>query len=139
MAALAAERNTKERLGEVEEYPVKASTICYQGGLAVLNGGYAAPGTAATGLVAIGRFGETKDNSAGAAGAQIARVRRGKFKFANSGAGADLISQANVGADCYIVDDQTVALTYAANTRSRAGIIIGVDADGVWVQIGLGL
>ncbi len=139
MTALSAERNTKERYGEIEEYPVKAATVCWQGGLAVLNGGYAAPGTAAVGLVAIGRFAETRDNSAGTAGALIARVKRGKFKFGNSAAG-DLITQANTGADCWIVDDQTVALTSATNTRSRAGIVVGVDTDGsVWVQIGLGL
>ncbi len=138
MSALAAARNTKERTGDVEEYPAKASTTCYQGGLAVLNAGYAAPGTAATGLVAIGRFEETCDNSAGAAGALKARVKRGKFLFANS-ASTDLIAQADVGADCYIVDDQTVAKTSATGTRSRAGIIVGVETAGVWVQIGLGL
>jgi len=138
MSALAAARNTKERAGDVEEYPVKASTICYQGGLAVLNAGYAAPGTAATGLVAIGRFEDTADNSAGADGAIKARVKRGKFLFANS-ASADLIAQADVGADCYIVDDQTVAKTSATSTRSRAGVIVGVETAGVWVQLGLGL
>jgi hypothetical protein len=138
MTALAAERNTKERFGEIEDYPMKAATIGYAGGIAVLDAGYAAPGRTATGLVAVGRFEETKDNSAGAAGAIIARVKRGKFRFANSAAG-DLIAQANVGADCYIVDDQTVALTSATSTRSRAGKIVGVDASGVWVQMGLGL
>ena len=138
MTALSAERNTKERSGDLEEYPVKAATTCYQGGLAVLSGGYAAPGSTATGLVAIGRFADTVNNSAGAAGALLARVKRGKFKFANS-ASTDLITQANAGSDCYIVDDQTVALTNGTSTRSRAGIIVGVDSDGVWVQIGLGL
>lgn len=44
-----------------------------------------------------------------------------------------------MGADCFIVDDQTVAKTNGTNTRSRAGIVAAVDADGVWVQIGLGL
>lgn len=136
--ALTAARNTKQRSGHVLDFPVKASTHCYQGGLAVLNAGYAAPGTAATGLVAVGRFEADADNSAGAAGAIKARVMPGIFKFANSAAG-DLIAQANVGADCYIVDDQTVALTNGTNTRSRAGIIVAVDSDGVWVQIGLGL
>ncbi|WP_031438181.1 hypothetical protein [Methylobacter tundripaludum] len=135
---LSAARNTKERLGDIEEYPVKAATTCYQGGMAVLNAGYAAPGTAATGLVAIGRFEETADNSAGAAGAIKARVKRGKFLFANSAAG-DAIAQADVGAACYIVDDQTVAKTDGAGSRSRAGHIVAVETAGVWVQIGLGL
>jgi hypothetical protein len=138
MSALSGPRNTKERVGDVEEYPVKASTACYQGGIAVLNGGYAAPGTTATGLVALGRFENNADNSSGANGAIKARVKRGKFLFANS-ASTDAIAQADVGADCYIVDDQTVAKTTATGTRSRAGIIVGVETAGVWVQIGLGL
>lgn len=135
MAALTTARNTPERAGDVIGYPVKAATKVIQGGIAVLNGGYAAPGTAATGLIAVGRFEDTVDNTAGAAGDLSAQVKRGTFKFGNSSAG-DLIAQADVGADCYIVDDQTVAKTSATNTRSVAGKVIAVDADGVWVKIG---
>lgn len=137
MTALAAERNTKERIGDVFDLPVKANTKCYLGGLAVIDAGYAAPGRTATTLVAAGRFEESVDNTGGAAGDKKVRVKRGIYKFANSAAG-DLIAQADVGADCYIVDDQTVAKTNGTNTRSRAGRIVAVDSDGVWVQIGLG-
>jgi hypothetical protein len=115
--------------------PVKASTKCIQGGIAVLDAGFAAPGRTAVGLIAIGMFEDTADNSAGAAGAIGARVRRGIYKFQNSSAG-DLIAQANVGVDVYIVDDQTVALTNGTNTRSRAGKAVQVDTDGVWVEVG---
>lgn len=135
MAALTAPRNTPERAGDVVGYPVKASVKPIQGGIAVLNAGYAAPGTATTGLIAIGRFEATADNSAGSNGDISVEVKRGTFKFGNSTAG-DLIAQAEVGADCYIVDDQTVAKTNGSNTRSVAGKIIAVDADGVWVKIG---
>ena len=133
MAALTTARNTPERTGEVFGFPVKAAVKPIQGGIAVLNAGYAAPGTTATGLVALGRFEETADNSAGSNGDLNVLVKRGVFKFANSSAG-DLIAQADVGADCYIVDDQTVAKTSATNTRSAAGIIDSVDAQGVWVR-----
>jgi predicted RecA/RadA family phage recombinase len=136
MAALASPRNTKERVGDVFDFPVKAATTCHQGGLAVLDAGYAAPGRVATTLIAVGLFQESA--TAVSAGDAVARVKRGVFKLANSTAG-DLIAQANVGADCYIVDDQTVALTNGGATRSRAGKIAAVDADGVWVQVGLGL
>ena len=135
MAALSAARNTPERAGGVVGYPVKASVKPIQGGIAVLSAGYAAPGTAATGLIAIGRFEETVDNTSGANGAVTAQVKRGTFQFGNSTAG-DLIAQVDAGADCYIVDDQTVAKTNGSNTRSVAGKIIAVDADGVWVKIG---
>ena len=135
MTALTAARNTPERAGDVVGYPVKASVKPILGGIAVLNAGYAAPGTTATGLIAIGRFEETVDNTAGSNGDVSVQVKRGTFKFGNSSAG-DLIAQADVGADCYIVDDQTVAKTNGTNTRSVAGKIIAVDADGVWVKLG---
>jgi hypothetical protein len=138
MTALTTPRNTPERAGEVFDFPIKAAVHGYKGGIAVLNAGYAAPATTATGLVAVGRFEQDADNTSGANGAFLARVRRGIFKYANSTA-ADAIAQANVGTDCYLVDDQTVALTNGTNTRSRAGEIFAVEADGVWVQIGLGL
>ena len=135
MTALTAARNTLERAGDVVGYPVKGSVKALQGGIAVLNAGYAAPGTTATGLIAVGRFEETADNTGGANGAISVQVKRGTFKYGNSSAG-DLIAQADVGADCYIVDDQTVAKTNGSSTRSVAGKIIAVDADGVWVKIG---
>jgi hypothetical protein len=106
---------------------VKASTKCIQGGIAVANAGFAAPGTTAVGLVAFGVFEDTADNSSGAGGAINARVSRGCFKFGNSSAG-DAIAQADVGKDVYIVDDQTVALTNGTNTRSRAGKVTEIDS-----------
>lgn len=139
MAALTAPRSTIREddhvLPAVRTVPVKAATKCLQGGIAVYDAGYAAPGRTALNLIAAGVFEETADNTGGAAGAVSVRIRRGSFKFANS-AGGDLIAQANVGATAYIVDDQTVALTNGTGTRSAAGKIVGVDADGgVWVEI----
>lgn len=136
MAALSAARNTPERAGEVIGFPCVASDIVYQGSLVALASGYAAPGATATGLIAVGRAEETVDNSSGSAGALTVLVRRGIFRFGNSAAG-DAIAQADVGADCYIVDDQTVAKTSGTNTRSVAGKIVAVDSQGVWVKIGL--
>lgn len=136
MTALSAARPTQEMLGPLLGVPVKGSTVCYAGGLAVSNAGYAAPGTTATGLVALGRFEATADNSTGADGAISVNIKPGTFKFANS-ASADAIAQAQVGSDCYIVDDQTVAKTSGTSTRSVAGKVVAVDADGVWVKIGL--
>ncbi len=138
MSALAAARNTQERQGDVLDFPVGAAKTIYQGGLVVLDAGYAEPGNVDTDLIAVGRAEETVDNSAGSAGDLNVRVRRGIFKYANS-ASTDLIAQANVGADCYIVDDCTVAKTDGSSARSRAGKIVAVDSDGVWVQVGLGV
>ncbi len=138
MSALAAARNTQERQGDVLGFPVGAAKKIYQGSLVVLDGGYAEPGNVDTDLIAVGRAEETVDNSAGSAGDLNVLVRRGTFKFANSASG-DLIAQTDVGADCYIVDDATVAKTNGSSTRSRAGKIVAVDSDGVWVQVGLGV
>lgn len=142
MAALSAARKTARYLGcpfpEILEFGVQASTTCYQGGIAVLAAdGMVEPGTTATGKVACGVFEETVDNSAGADAAKTAKVRLGVFKFGNS-ASSDEITAAEVGDACYIVDDQTVAKTNGGSTRSAAGIVMGVDSDGVWVQIALG-
>lgn len=134
MTALTQGRNTPEAAGDVEEYPVLAATTCYEGGIAVLDGdGYAKPGVTATGLVAVGRFDRRADNSAGASGDIRAKVRKGVFRFANS-AGADEVLISHVGDNCYIVDDQTVAIV--ATGRSIAGRVEQVDDQGVWVRMG---
>ncbi len=137
MAALSADRNTKKRKGPAE-FPVKASIRIYQGSLVVLDAGYLAPARTATGLIAAGMAMAHYDNSTGSAGAIKGAAECGTFKFGNSSAG-DLIAQADVGADCYIVDDQTVAKSSGTGTRSRAGKIMSVDSDGVWVKIGVGI
>ena len=59
MTALTAARNTKERIGETFDFPIKAATTCHQGGIAVVDAGYAAPGRSATGLIAAGVFTES--------------------------------------------------------------------------------
>ena len=62
------------------------------------------------------------------------RVRRNKaFKFANLA--ADLVTHAERGKSCYIAVDQTVAKTNGGATRSVAGKVLGVEADGVWGYI----
>lgn len=135
MTAATQNRNTPNRLGNRRALAVAASTMCYAGTIAVMNAsGYAAPASTATGLVALGVFASQVDNSAGANGDEVAEIERGFFRFANS-ADADEITAADIGSLCYLVDDQTVALTDGTSTRSVAGIIDDVDAQGVWVLI----
>lgn len=136
MAALTADRNTPLRANEQFSFPVAASTKIFAGSLVCLNAsGYLTKGAVSTALKTVGVAEAGADNSAGANGAIVAKVRRGLFKFGNS-ASTDLIALANVGSACYVVDDQTVALTSGSSTRSVAGTIRDVDADGgVWVEI----
>lgn len=136
MTALTAERDTKRRSGKQMSVPLAAVKVL-AGAIAVISTatGYGNKGSTATTLVALGIFTETVDNSTGAAGDKSAPVDRdGWFKFANSASG-DLIARDDIGKDCYIVDDQTVALTDGGATRSKAGKIRDVDADGgVWIE-----
>jgi len=71
-------------------------------------------------------------------------IYRSEFPHSNAvirvledGEGATLmIAAAEIGTYCYIVDDQTVAKTDGTATRSSAGKVFDVDAQGVWVEIG---
>lgn len=134
MAALAADRNTPRRANADFVYPVGAGKKIYAGAIVMLNAGNAEPGSTATGRVAVGVAERFVDNTSGAAGAVSVPVRRGLYRFANS-ASTDAIALTEVGTDCYVVDDQTVAKTSASSTRSVAGKVRDVDADGVWVEI----
>lgn len=130
---LSKERNTIQ-IGDglLREIGVKTNVKIYAGALVVSDGGVAAPGRTATGLVAIGRAEQTIDNTGGADGAQRIRVRRGVFGFRNKA--DDAILAADIGKDCYIVDDETVARTSATNTRSLAGKVFQIDGDTVFVD-----
>lgn len=135
MTAITTERDTQRRMGEEVAHPVLAATKVLAGTLVALTAaGYAQGGAVATTLKAVGMAEETADNTAGASGDIKVRVRRdGWYRFANSAAG-DLITIADIGNSCYIVDNQTVAKTDGAASRSIAGKIRDVDATGVWIE-----
>jgi hypothetical protein len=132
--ALAKDRNTQMQDAELVPVPVAASAVIYAGALVVANAnGYAAPGAVATTLTYLGRAEEYVNNASGGNGAKTVLVRRKKaFLWKNHG--ADLVTQAAMGKNCYIVDDETVALTNGTNTRSVAGIVLGVSSAGVLVE-----
>jgi len=132
--ALTADRNTPRRDGSIVTLPVAAAKLIYSGALVARDAsGNATPGATATTLIGVGRAEARADNSAGSAGDISVDVRKGVFRFANS-ASADQLTRADIGASCYIVDDQTVAKTNGSSTRSVAGTVFDVDPDGVWVK-----
>lgn len=135
MTALTQERDTTRRNGDQAAAQVAAATKIFGGSLVCRNAaGYATKGAVSTTLKALGVADQTVDNTAGANGDLSVPYRRdGWFRFANSAAG-DLITIADVGNDCYIVDDQTVAKTDGTTTRSIAGKVRDVDARGVWIS-----
>ena len=137
MAALTADRATAKRAGDRFKFDMAASVVARAGGIAVLDAsGNVKPGVTGTGLICAGMFVAEVNNAAGAAAAVQAEVESGVFRFGNSAA-ADLITKAEIGDNCYIVDDQTVAKTDGTATRSIAGKIVDVDSAGVWVRMGL--
>ncbi len=129
---LTAPRATIEQEGKRLVLPVAANVEIWQGGLVMLSGGNATPGAVAVGALGVGMAESTANNLGGAAGAITVTVKKGVFYFANSG--TDPVPASQIGANCYIVDDQTVAATSGANTRSVAGLVFNVDAGGVWVK-----
>jgi len=136
MGALTQKRETPSRAGDLFSRGIAADTVIFAGALVCLSAtGYAVPGSTATTLTADGIANDTVDNTGGANDDLQVPVERGVFRFANSAA-ADAITRAEIGDNCYIVDDQTVAKTDGTASRSIAGKIEDVDAQGVWVRIG---
>ena len=142
MTALAANKDVQElasgfsqRVGNYGSGTPDDGKVFYRGALVCYdtNDDTLKPGATSTTLVALGRCEE--DFTAGASGAPSAvNVRSGIFKFENS-ADADAIANDDAGKTCYVVDDQTVALTDGTASRSIAGTVYKVDSDGVWVAI----
>jgi len=138
MAALTIERNTPQMAGAGSAvnqglFPVAAGVKLFQGALVAYKSSLVHPGAVETGAQGCGRCEKTVDNTLGAPGAVNAIVRAGVFKFNNSPAGVDFVNA--VLFNCYIVDDNTVAKTDGGATRSIAGLVRQVDADGVWVEL----
>lgn len=137
MAALAANRDTLEMASAHSQLHSEVgtdSTQYYKGGIVCVSTvtGKMVKGAAATTLIAIGRCEENV--LTGASNTREINARSGTFKFLNSAA-ADAIAADDIGKACYIVDDQTVALTDGTGSRSRAGIVEKVASDGgVWVN-----
>jgi hypothetical protein len=134
MAALTKDRPTAKRSGDTREPGVKAGVLIFAGALVALDAtGFVVPFSTADDLVSLGASQGHYNNRDGADGDIRARVDAGIHRFENS-AGADEITITDIGADCFGVDDQTVAKTSGGDTRSVAGKIFDVDAFGVWVK-----
>lgn len=124
MTTLAADSPRDYSLGAIEDYPVIASDIIYEGAAVGENGsGYSRP------LVAGDPFQgfalERADNSSGSAGAKNVRVRtRGRVVLPISG----IAITANDRPAVYASDDDTYTLTASTNS------LIGYVAR--WIETG---
>jgi len=140
MTALTSYRDTK-RMGDsaipdVLDLLVADGVHIFKGAIVGLVGGFAAPaGPTCTKVTGIAESEADNTQPGHAVGAVRVRVRQGTFKVASSG-GADALGQADLGALCFAADDQTVAKAAGANLPV-AGTVVGLDPDGVWVQMHL--
>ncbi|MVO16848.1 hypothetical protein [Parasedimentitalea huanghaiensis] len=134
MTALTKGRNTPESVGDNRVGPLAAAERLFVGAIAMRNAaGLLVAGQTAAGLVGIGCATAETDNRLGADSDLAAPYKPGTFRYANSAAG-DEVTAADIGSLAYVVDDQTVAKTNGGATRSPAGFIDNVDAQGVWVR-----
>lgn len=135
MTATAEGRATKRRDGRQFVHGVANNSNIPTGVIISMNtSGYVVNGRTSTVDTCLGV--STSDGNNTGLGDGVTKItwERGTWgPFANSASG-DLITLADVGKNCYLVDNQTVAKTSGTNTRVVAGVVRDVDADGVWVQ-----
>lgn len=132
MPPLAQDRDTPRRDAREFEFPIAGDAVIRRGAIVCINASnVAVRGAVATGLKCVG---VAQYEAIATKGATVVKVERGCFRFRNSTAG-DAIVLGDVGAQCFIVDDDQVAKTNGSSTRSVAGIVRAVDPQGVWVDI----
>lgn len=137
MAALTANRDTPRKIScfdMTHGYTGIDSDEFYEGALLMYDqsDSRVKPATAATDAVCVGRC--KKRVTTGSSNTTVVESETGIFRYNNS-TSTDAIAADDIGKACYMVDDQTVALTDGSSTRSKAGTIYDVDSTGVWVAI----
>ena len=124
MTGLATDANRVYELGDINQVPVKASAIIYQG--AAVGGhssGYARP--IANGDKFLGFADEKIDNSGGGDGVKTVRVRkRGAILLDISS-----VALGDIGKSVYATDDNT--FTLSATNAVYIGQISRIDSSGV--------
>lgn len=130
--SLSGDRRVPMRDAVDRRFPTAAAQTIYVGSITCINAsGLAVKATTATGLKCVGI---SKDQIVNSTTEDYVSTRRGTFPFKNSASG-DAVTLADIGSDCYIVDDETVAKTNGSNTRSICGKVFDVNEDGVYVTI----
>lgn len=132
MTALTTDRATPTRAGLVLADPVAANVLLFAGSLYALDGSGNAVKATAGGTEVRGVVQARLDNTGGLAGAQRVEGRRGVWRFSNSTSTGEL-TRADIGAACYVADDQTVSKTGTA----FAGTVFDIEDGDVWVEIGV--
>lgn len=140
MTALAQDRNTQRKYVEryvADDALVAATTTVYNGSLTAANAnGELRPAADVAAITVLGVAQGKFVNTTGAAAKVTprARVAAGVFKFATTGGNA--ITAADIGKNCFVLDDQTVVRTAGTTNAIVAGVVESIDPDGgIWVKI----
>jgi len=134
MTALAEDKSVEYTEGVELAIPVDDADKIYGGAFVCVNAaGYAVEGADTAGLIFMGLATEQKDNTDGDDGdLDIVVRRRGLVKAILDTA----ITQANVGDNVFLVDDQTVDLAANVTNNIFCGIIAGyIDTTHAWIDI----
>jgi len=131
---------TPDQAPPIMAQPMGANAKVYGGIIAITRAGYVVPIAASPQSTDVvwGVVSKQTDNTngsfyGGTQGAVTAPIDRGSFWLAYSGT----ITQANVDATVYTVDDQTVSLTQGAN-GAIAGTIVAFDSTISKVAVAMG-
>lgn len=140
MTALTADRLLAYRPVTKIQMPVKAATLIYSGSLVFNDAGYIRGGVPTATTLVLGVADGHYDNSGGGAGAINGDISVGECVPMNNGAGGQALANANVGANVYAIDDNTVGVNSAGGTLPVAGKLVRIDGNGMcWVEINGGV
>lgn len=125
------ERTGNEKLSAMDiVIPVAANTTITEATMVAINeSGYAVPASKTEGIKVVGCAQKYIDNTSETDGAEKALVRRGVFIWDNDGS----VKETDIMKDAYVSNETTVTIT--ADGSSKAGKILGVDPDGVTVEM----
>jgi hypothetical protein len=136
MSAATVSQNLARRKGTAIQFLLATAAVkLLQGVLWARNSsGYITNASDATGLKVVGMGAEEVDNSGGSNGDLDCTAELGIFCLVNSATNA--VTRAHIGLPCYVEDNQTVAST-GGSYGIVAGVVVDVDDDGVWVNVGV--
>jgi len=134
MPALTEDKVLQKSDGVELDFPVAASQKIFGGAMVCVNAaGFALEGSDTAGLIFQGIAMNQVDNSAGANGDKSVVLRRRGLVMVTMGTA---ITQANVGDNVFLVDDQTVDLTANVTNAIFCGIIAKyVSSTIAWIDI----
>jgi len=120
---LKANYDAERKDGILVQYLVPFGAMIYKGALVCLNAqGYAVSARDEGGLRFVGIAYERGDNTGGLTGASVRVWKDGSFRVPMAGAARE-----DLGANVYVIDDNTVALDTAYSVW--AGVIVEIPAE----------